>query len=121
LLYDETTIKPTFLSNEEIKGFSGPGYGTPERDPVEMASVTIPVFAQDMVVLVYCTIFWNHGSGDYVKFLGKYGDQLMENDYTELYQDESNTLTWTEAKFRLLVKAGSGTVKVITCAVVFRA
>lgn len=138
LVYDHTTIKPMFLFAEETKAVSGGAdYGTPnERDPIEMASVTVPVFAQEMTILVYFTILWHpDGGGRSVKFLMKYGEQLAEPEYTELYQEESGTLWWkstgsyvnsithhagNEAKIRMLIKHMSGTVKVITSAIVFK-
>lgn len=137
LLYDESTIKPTFLYREEIKTVGGSDYGTPtERGPIEMGEITIPVFAQDMVVLVYVTVLW-HKDGSYrMKYLPKYGEQLMEPNYTEVYQEESLSLQWssssaytnhishaagTEAKFRLLVKHMSGKIKVLVSALIFKA
>lgn len=136
LLYDETTVKPTFLSKEESRRVGYADYGSPiEREPIEMGEVTIPAFSQDMSVIVYVTVFFHNDGGYRIKFLPKYGEQLLEADYTEL-PDESNTLYWvssasyqnhishvagTEAKFRILIKHSSGTVKVIVCALVFRA
>lgn len=137
LLYDETTIKPTFLYKEETKTVGGSDYGSPtERDPIEMGEITIPVFAQDMVVLVYVTVLW-HKDGPYrIKYLPKYGEQLMEPNYTEVYQEESLSLQWsstsaytnhishtagTEAKFRLLIKHMAGQIKVLVSALIFKA
>jgi len=137
LLYDHTTIKPLFLYREEqVNVNGGASYGSPERDPIEVGEITIPVFAQDMVILYYATILWNRGGAAYqMKYLPKYGEQLMEPGYTELWE-ESITLTWatssaysnhishsagTEAKIRLLVKHMTGTVRVLASAIVFKA
>lgn len=136
LLYDETTIKPTFLYREEVRNVGYGDYGTPEREPIEMGEITIPVFAQDMVVLVYVTVLWHKEESHRIKYLPKYGEQQMESNYTEIYQEESLSLHWngtsaytnhishvagTEAKFRLLVKHMSGQIKVIVSALIFKA
>lgn len=136
LLYDETTIRPMFLYKEEVRTVGGSDYGSPtERDPIEMGEITIPVFAQDMVVLVYVTVLWHKEESHKIKYLPKYGEQQMESNYTEL-QEDSATLHWnstsaytnhishvagTEAKFRLLIKHMSGQIKVIVSALIFKA
>jgi len=137
LLYNHTTVKPTFLYREEIRNVGESNYGSPvERDPIEMGEITIPVFAQDMVVLVYATILYHRECECNIKFLPKYGEQLLESDYTEIRGNESLTLHWTgmagyinhishgagtEAKFRLLIKYMGGQIKVLVSALVFKA
>lgn len=136
LLYNHTTMKPMFLYREEVRNVGESSYGSPERGPIEMGEITIPVFAQDMVVLVYVTILWHREGEHLMKYLPKYGEQLLESDYTELNGAESTTLHWnstsaytnhishgagTEAKFRILIKHMAGQIKVLVSALIFKA